>query len=291
MKSKGQAYIGIIVSAVFWGSIPLFSRILYAEGFSPIMVPAIRGTISGIISLIGLILFKDYKKINLKDVPFYFLYGTLAIASCYIGYAIALQKISTAMAAVLIYTSSAYVNIINRIFFKIPITPMKWIALISTLVGCIMVVKAYDVASFQSNFVGIIIGALTGFCYSLTTVLGTKAKQKHSGRVNAWLIMSFSSIAFLIVCPPWTIPPITMRQGTLFVGMAIICSFIPYTLYLMSLDSKVDGGTASIIATVDPVVATLCGVVFFDDSLEIMQIIGIVIVLGGVLLPVLFEKD
>lgn len=287
---KWQAYIGIVTSAIFWGAIPLFSRLLYAEGFDAITVPAIRGIISAVISVIGLIVFKDYKCIKVKEIPFYFVYGTLAIASCYICYALSIQLLSTAMAAVLLYTGPAFVIFFERIFFGVPITPVKWIAMIVTFVGCVVVVKAYDLASFQANLQGIIIGILSGLCYSTTTVLGTKARKKHSGRVNAWLIMSFSAIIFLFISPPWELERVTVNQSLLFAGMAITCSFIPYTLYLMSLDSEVDGGTASILATIEPVIATLCGVLFFHDELELMQIIGIVIVIVGVILPIIFEK-
>mgnify|MGYP001020016580 FL=1 len=64
---------------------------------------------------------------------------------------------------------------------------------------------------------------------------------------------------------------------------------IPYTVYLTALDGELDGGVASIVATAEPIAATLFGTIFFGDQLEKLQIAGIVVVIIGVIIPILSE--
>jgi drug/metabolite transporter (DMT)-like permease len=61
-------------------------------------------------------------------------------------------------------------------------------------------------------------------------------------------------------------------------------------LYLSGIDRGIDGGTASIIATFEPIVAIIFGIVIFNESIEFLQILGIIIVLFGIALPVLNNK-
>ena len=64
---------------------------------------------------------------------------------------------------------------------------------------------------------------------------------------------------------------------------------IPYTVYLTALDGGLDGGVASIVATAEPIAATLFGAIFFGDRLEKLQVAGIAVVIIGVIIPILSE--
>ena len=86
---------------------------------------------------------------------------------------------STAVAAVLLYTGPAFVNIFERIFYKKRLTWVKILSLIITFAGCAMVVGLYDLSTVTDNLLGIVVGLLSGICYSMTTVIGEKAKEKY----------------------------------------------------------------------------------------------------------------
>ena len=57
----------------------------------------------------------------------------------------------------------------------------------------------------------------------------------------------------------------------------------PYWLYTKGL-SGLTGATASMTATLEPIVAVLFGVVLYREVLMIWQVVGIVLVLGGIVL-------
>ena len=118
----------------------------------------------------------------------------------------AVQLLTSAMAAILLYTSAAFIIILNRLIYKDAITRDKIIALLCTFFGCFLVVRAYDPGAFLGNMKGILFGLASGLCYSMTTVMGTSLRKKNPGEVNSGLMTIFGALVFLIVCPPWKGP-------------------------------------------------------------------------------------
>ena len=67
------------------------------------------------------------------------------------------------------------------------------------------------------------------------------------------------------------------------VAVGLVTSVFPYLLYTAGL-SRVESGRASVMATIEPVVASLIGVFLFGEQLDPFKIAGIVLVFGAVLL-------
>lgn len=289
MNKKLLGYASIVLSTLLWGTIPVFSKALNASGATSTEVAAMRSYLAAILAFLGLLAFGDLKRFKAKDIPFYIVYGVLAIGGTFLSYSVSISHQSTAVAAVLLYTGPAFVNILNRIFYKIPLTKLKVGAMLLTFAGCILVVNIYDLSGLKSNLIGIIAGVLSGFFYSLTTVIGTKAQSKYSGRMNTWLMLLFAPLVFAFVEPPWSLRAFTGSQWLMFGGLALLGSVLAYTVYLVGIDLGVDGGIASIVATLEIVTATVYSAIAFRDTLTPLQIAGIGVVFAGVVLPILFE--
>jgi len=69
----------------------------------------------------------------------------------------------------------------------------------------------------------------------------------------------------------------------------LIC-FFPYLLYTHAL-TGISNGRASIMATVEPVVATLMSVFVFREALSPLSALGILLVLGAIVLMNLAPKS
>ena len=61
----------------------------------------------------------------------------------------------------------------------------------------------------------------------------------------------------------------------------VFSTVLPYIFYTGGL-AKVEAGKASIMASLEPVVASLMGVVLFSEPMGIQNLLGIVCVLAGV---------
>lgn len=288
-KRLGVAYVTF--AAMLWGGLPIYSKYAYIYGSDPITAAAMRSYIAALFFIIWFLIDGTFKKINLKDVPFYLLYGLIAFGGTSLFYMTSVKMLSTSMAVMLLYTSPAFVVILSRIFYKEPITKLKFIALMCTFIGCFLAVRGYSLSTLAINLKGIIIGLASGLCYSMTTVMGKLAKTKYSGKTNAGLLIIFGMSIYLIISPPWKMSMPSLPQWAAYLGLAILGTVLAYMFYLKGLETELDGGLASIMATTEPIVATLLSCLLFRDVLEIIQIIGIMIVILGVILPIIVDRN
>ena len=289
-KQTTRGYLLVLAAALSWGWIPVFSRIAYQYGSNPQVAAAYRSFVAAPVFLIWLLSKGSLKNFKKKDLPFYLLYGLVAYAgTCYL-YMASVQLLTSAMAAILLYTSAAFIIVLNRLIYKESITRDKVIALLCTFGGCFLVVRAYDPGAFLGNLKGILFGLASGFCYSMTTVMGTTARKKNPGEVNSGLMTIFGSLVFLAVCPPWKNPVTSVPLMASYIALGLVCSVMGFGLYLKGMEQGIDGGIAGIIAMVEPVAATVLGCLFYHDQITWPQVVGICVVLLGVSFPIFSER-
>lgn len=275
----------VLLGAACWGTLPVFARWAYAAGSDPLTAAAMRAYLSAAVFLVWFLLRGRFKTVKLRELPFYFGYGVFAVGGTYLFNMTAVRELSTSMAVMMLYTAPAFVILFSKLFFHEPITKMKLLALLCTVAGCLLVVKAYRFSELSGNLRGILFGLLSGISYSMTTVLGRKAGSMHDGLTNAGLILIAGACLFLFVRPPWTIPTPSLPLFADYAGLALFGSVLAYIFYLKGLETGLDGGVASITATAEPVIATLLGVTLLGDTLEWPQAAGIAIVVLGIALP------
>lgn len=282
---KGALYI--FLAALFWGFFPVIGRLLFAEGIDALSVSSMRITLAGIIYLLYGICSKRIFTVKKKDLPFFFLYGLLAATCLPTFYLSAVSLLSTAEAAILLYSAPVIVTICSRIFFKEPITSKKLVALVLTLTGCVLVVGIPGAENTLVNWRGILYGILSGVCYASFTLLGKVGLQRYDGTINAIVPTIFGGLCFLVIKPMWAVPMKSIEIFGLYWAIAIVGTVIPVWFYLRGMQKGIKGTDASVIATFEPVFAALFGTMVFHDHIGAVQILGILFVFLGASLPIL----
>ena len=277
-----KGYLYVLLSAFLWGTLPVFCRLAYSMGADSLSAAGARSYLAALIFLITFLVKGTFKEVKLKDIPFYILYGLVGVGGTFYFYMLAIERLSTAMASVLLYTAPAFVIIFSGIFYKEKITPVKALALFGTLIGSALVVRAYEPSSLGSNIPNILIGLLAGISYSMVTILGKIAKTKGKPETNSGLMLIFGSLIFFFVKPPHMIYVPDIWTVAVYVYLAVMGSVLPYWLYLKGLGTGIDGSYASVAATIEPVVATVLCAACFREGIEVLQIVGIVVVLLSV---------
>lgn len=286
-----KGYFLVFISAVLWGTLPIFSSLSYRLGSDGITSGAMRAYLAAVIFIIWLTADGSFKKLRKKEIGFYLLYGIVAGGGTFVFYMVAIEYLSVAMAAMLLYTAPAFVVIFDRILYKVPVTWYKLAAVIGCFAGSFLVVKGYEIGTLHTSVKGILIGLGAGISYSMTSVMGKKAKNMHDGKTNSGLMVIFGTLPFFLLKPPFWITVPSVSLMLLYVGLAIVGTVVPYFLYLKGIDTGIDIGAASIIATVEPIVGTILGVIVLGETLELPQIFGIVIMIAGIAMSVLKQGE
>ena len=281
-----KGYLYVLAAAILWGTLPLACRFVYSFGCDSLTAAAARAYFAALIFAVLFLVKGTFRQIKIKDIPFYIIYGITGVGGTFLFYMLAVERLSTAMASILLYTAPAFVILFSRIFYKEKITRTKLLALLGTTLGSALVLRVYDPSFFTGNILNIFIGLLSGISYSLVTVLGKLAKKKASPEINSGLMIIFGSLIFLFIKPPTSIivPHIPTLAG--YIYLAAFGSVLPYILYLKGLSFGIDGGYASVTASVEPVVATLLCAAVFREGIEAFELIGIIAVFVSIVFAV-----
>ena len=286
MKTKTTApvgaYLNILTAAVLWGIIGLWNRALLAAGLSPTSIVLVRN-FGGCVLLVAIFAVKDRRVFAVKREHIKYFFGTgvvsiLLFTCCYFS----CQKLcSLAVASILLYTAPAFVVILSAVLWKEPVTKKKLAALALTLVGCVLVcgVFAGDVRVSRG---GLLLGLGAGFFYALYSIFGRYALVHYdSMTVTVWTFL-FAGPASLVLLRPAELTVLAQPKLVLVAAALVVFSTVlPYLFYTKGL-SQVEAGKASIMASLEPVVAALTGVIVFGEPMNILTAAGIFCVLAGV---------
>lgn len=277
---KKLPYLAIVLAATLWGIIGLFIRYLNYYGIGNIETITVRSMITSL-SLIIYLFIKDREKlkINLNDVPSLFGMGVISFVFFNICYLKTMSMATLSFAAILLYTAPIFVTILGFILFKEKITQQKIIALILAFVGCALVSNVFDGGEF--NLTALIFGLLSGFGYGLYSIFGKFALRKvHSLTATAYAFL-FASVVLIPFTDFKGIIDISTDKPVvifLLLALGILQGSFAYILYTWGL-SYVESSKASIIASVEPVVASLVGVFVFKEDISFFGILGIIFVI------------
>lgn len=290
---KKNSYLLVIAAASMWGMIGLFSKLTGEKGFSPIDMCFIRSAFSVII--LGLFFLIVNKKIffleKITDLKYFIGTGIISFSLYNWSYIAAIKETSMGVAAILLYTAPAIIMVLSAILFKEKITKIKLLALIVTLIGCIFVTGLLEGNNTISQK-GLIYGLLSGVGYGLYSIFGKYALKKYSSITVVFYTFFMSAILFMIMGKPsLIITKINQTNSWMFViSFAAFTAAIPYILYTKGL-SGIEASKASILATLEPVVAAIIGMIIFGEPKNLMKIIGIILVISAVIILNLNNKN
>lgn len=69
----------------------------------------------------------------------------------------------------------------------------------------------------------------------------------------------------------------------LILALGVVCTVVPYLLYTLGL-VHVENSRASIVASIEPVTATLIGAVVFHEKLSMEGVLGVVLVIAALVI-------
>ncbi len=290
MTEKNRRNIGpalIILAGIFWGSMGIFVRRLGTSGFNSIQIVTIRVTLAALAFVIVLFL-KDPSgfRIAPRDIPLFLGLGfgsVLFFTVCYFT-AITIMPLSTA--AILLYTSPIWIMLMSVVFFREKLTGRKILALAMAFGGCVLV---SGVSGEGLTMTGLLIGLGAGLGYGLYSILGTVALRKYSPyTVTAYTFLLASAGAWLICRPADMLSKFAAADDLtsllLFCCLtALVTAVIPFLAYTLGLRT-VEASRAGILATVEPMVATLFGILVFSEPLTVFSGTGILLILAAVIL-------
>ncbi len=273
-----------MASGILWGSMGLFVRTLNGVQLSSMDLVFLRSLLTGV----GMVLYlgctrRELLKIRLRDLWCFLGSGIASIVFFNFCYFRAITVTSLSVAAVLLYTAPAMVMVMSRFLFGEAFTRRKGLSLLLTVAGCVLVTGVLE-SGQQLSAGGILLGLGAGFGYALYSIFSRYALERgyQSLTITCYtFLIAAAATAFAVdpvrvLAAGFSSPSVSVYS----LGLGLVCTVIPYLLYTFGL-KYVDNSRAAILASVEPVTATLLGAVIFRETLTLPVLAGMVLVLLG----------
>ena len=223
-------------------------------------------------------------RIQRRDILWFAGFGIFGMGAVQWLYYEAIQRIPIAVALVVEFTAVILVLVYARLRGK-KVGRALWYAGILSLAGCFFASGAYDAGMRAVNTDGVLIAALDALLFTSYFVLGERLASRYSAWTMAVYGFGFALLAWHILQPAWTLPWTTTEPGVWFrvAGVIVVAAVIPFTLGFVAL-RLLPGARVSIVATSEPFIAALIAWAVLGQSLQIPQIAGGALVLGGILI-------
>ena len=278
---KHLPQIFILTAGITWGMIGLFSRSLYSAGFTPQNIVLIRNFGSlAVMTVLFAIVDRSTFRIKLRHFHYFIGTGIVSVVMFSLLYFMCQQQSSLATAAILLYTSPAIVMLLSAVIWHDKITKNKLAALVVTFMGCVFVSGILS-GSLAVSAVSLATGLGSAFFYALYSIFGRFALEKYSSyTVTYYTFLCAAAASLFVVSPAETFSLVFSSASVTLLAFGLIAfsTVIPFILYTKGL-SQTESGKAAILASVEPVAASLTGIIAFGEPLTFAVVAGLVCIL------------
>lgn len=273
-------YIFIITAATAWGLIGIFSSLAFSQGIGPMEVAFWRAVLTWICFGTQAFVRKE-THVDKKDIPLLAVFGILGISLFYISYQYAVKTAGAAFASVLLYTAPAWVVMCSFFIYRERLTILKIGSVILVVAGVFLISKTggNTKGAGSIGWIALLSGLTSGFCYSLYYTIGKYFSGKYS---SANLFLWVLPIGAAGILPFVEFADKTLLAWGALISVSVISTFLANFCYYQGL-KYLEAGKASIVATLEPVVAAVTAYIFLGEYFTAWGYIGAALIIVAVI--------
>lgn len=274
--------LGLVLLAVFlWSWLGILGKLLYGFGATAFQVVAFR-VLFAWAALLPWAIRAGRWRIEAGSVPKLVLYSLFSVVLNYLGFYLALQYISVTATTVILYAYPAMVLLLSRVFLGEILGKREWTALVLTLAGIFLIAQGYRLERFVVNGPGVGLALLAAFSVAVYNVGGKRLVRDF----DPWALLFWGFTLgglMLWAAYPWAghgLPFLPPAGWALILCIALFPTLGSYGIYLVAL-RHIRAGHASLLSTLEPLLAALWAALTLGERLEPLQALGGIFVLGA----------
>lgn len=282
----GWGLLMVIAATVCWATSGIFITLVAdGAGLSAIGLAFWRdiGTFSAL--FLGLLLARPAMlRVRRPDLPWLAAMGAISIGIFHVMWNTSVLLAGVSIATVLQSNAPILVTLMAWLLWREPLTGRKIGAIVLAFAGTLLISRIDGLGNLQVSPLGFLAGLGAAITYSTLSLFGKKLRGDYS----AWTMLTYAfGFGALVLLPfqigatlPWPLPWDVLAAYAALIFLPTIGGFALYTSSLKYLPASV----ASIAATMEIPFAAVVGYIFLLERLDGWQILGAVLVVGGVVL-------
>jgi drug/metabolite transporter (DMT)-like permease len=270
-KLNPSGVLFVLLSAIGFGTLALFGKLAFAAGLDPLSTLSWR--LGGAaVALWSWLLLKGQWRVPYRSAIAAFLLGAVGYALQSVCFFNALTYASVGVTALMFYTYPAFVALLSWLLIRKPISSWQAKALGIAVFGTILTV---DFRSEVASPVGIALGIAAGGSYALYVIFSARLVRQLPPITTAAYMLLGATVSLV----GWT----TLRQGVMIPdtagaiaivsGLAIVSTALPIVCLFAGL-KRLEVVPATILSTLEPVIAVAAGILLLGEHLWLGQLLG-----------------
>jgi len=279
----------VILAGIGFGFLGIFGRLAFNTGMSVGELLTFRFLVAGLLLGAGLFIFQfRLLKLNLRQLIISTLLGLLGYAVFSSLYFISIKGLSVSLAAMLLFTFPLFVNLAAHFILKQKMTSKQFASLILAFVG--MIILLWGPVFFDS-LISILFALAAAATYAIYVLVSGQYQQGVHPLSSSFYVITSAGIGLFLFHQPSLdlIQKLSMQQWSYIFGLAIVCTILPISLFLLGLQ-KLSSGVASIVVMIEPVVAAIAAWMILDEKLKPFQYVGMALVFLALVLNAVQKK-
>ena len=193
-----------------------------------------------------------------------------------------LQYTGIASSVVLVDTEVFFVALGGVLFLRERLSALGWMSILITFAGSVVVVLG-DMGG--GRMTGNILALCGAVCSAVYTLIGRSCRRRMSTTVYTWIVY-FS--AGMVVLPASFLTgnpvlPVSLRNLAVAMGLAVLCTLLGHSIFSWGLKYE-SASFISVVKLLEPVFASLLGILLFREMPAVTSIAGGILIIGGIVL-------
>lgn len=289
-ESTAKYIIFVLLGAISYGVLSTFVKLAYGEGFTLGQIVFSQAGIGFLV--LWLLVFlkkltnKEYRiNFNRRDSIKLILTG-IPIGFTSIIYYKCIQEIPASMAILLLFQFTWMGNLVECVMEKRFPSKTQVISIILLLIGTAFSSNVFDGGLSNLTFLGVIYGLLAACSYTTFTFVSGKVATNVDPIQRSALMLTGALIFIVILFPPMFIGDLKIVLPLLKYGVAVAFFGTVIPPLFFSIGVPVIGvGLTSILASIELPVAILASTTILHENSSMIQWIGVLIILFGIISP------
>jgi DME family drug/metabolite transporter len=262
---------------VLWGVLGPVARLAFDEGVAPLEVAFWRATIAGAVFIVHAALVRP-GGVAKRDLPGVVGFGVVGVSVFFASYQFAVEAGGAALASVLLYTAPVWVAVLSLVFLRERMTVVKALAVALTLAGVAGIAFGGD-GSVRLGPAALGWGLVSGLSYSLYYLVGKRYFTRYPTAAVLALALPLGALGL------WPFVEFAPKTATAWAALGWIGTVSTYGAFLAYARGVrvLEATRASVVATLEPVVAAAVAFVWWGERFSLVGYAGAALILAAVL--------
>jgi drug/metabolite transporter (DMT)-like permease len=274
-RSPVRGYALAAAGAAMWALNGNLARHLLDDGVSAVRLSQLRSLGSWLILLLVLALARPrLLRVEPRELPALAFLGIAGLAFVHASYFLAIERLQIGVAITIQYLAPFLLLVWLRLAHGRRIAASLWGAVLLSVAGCFLVVRAYDVDALDAAGLAAAFGAAVSFAVYM--VGSERAGHAHEPVTTLFWAFGFASVFWALVAPLWSFPLGELdsaRNAFLAAGVIVVGTLLPFICMVAAL-RHLPAPRAAVVATLEPVLAAVFAWFMHDEVLAAVQVAG-----------------